>query len=262
MNKRKIIDNTDLIEKYFDGELQGGELEDFDTRMISDPEFAKEVKLHRELNDFLSRKVDYIQKREQLDKIYEEVILKKRELSPQNLRFSINYSFIWQYKVAIGISFLIAIAILLFFILRPPKNERLYAQYFKPFEVYSVTRSASDQIPDKFDIALDEYNSGNFQKAFILFGKISVEDTANMSALFYEGISAMALSKFEKASFLFEKIIVDNTSLYTESAEWYLALCYLQNPDLKNPRELLTKIANSKSYYRKEASAILSDLPK
>jgi len=53
MKKRKSINNIIIIEKYLEGKLQGEELEQFISKMISDTEFASEVKLHRDLNEFL-----------------------------------------------------------------------------------------------------------------------------------------------------------------------------------------------------------------
>jgi len=53
MKKTKSINNTVFIERYLDGELQGEELERFIYKMTTDRNFASEVKLHRDLNEFL-----------------------------------------------------------------------------------------------------------------------------------------------------------------------------------------------------------------
>jgi len=53
MKKSKSINNIAHIERYLDGELQGEELERFIYKMTTDTEFASEVKLHRDLNEFL-----------------------------------------------------------------------------------------------------------------------------------------------------------------------------------------------------------------
>ena len=75
---RKLINDIDLIERYNEGKLHGECLEKFENRMKSDTEFANDVKLHREIDEFLRSKSEYIQLYEQLDHIYEKVILKKR----------------------------------------------------------------------------------------------------------------------------------------------------------------------------------------
>jgi hypothetical protein len=75
---RKLINDIDMIERYNEGKLHGEYLEKFESRMKSDIEFASDVKLCREIDEFLRSKSEYIQLYEQLEHIYEKVILKKR----------------------------------------------------------------------------------------------------------------------------------------------------------------------------------------
>jgi hypothetical protein len=78
---RKSIHDIDFIERYNEGKLHGEYLEKFESRMNSDPEFASDVRLYCEIEQFLRNKSEYIQLYEQLNHIYEKVILKKRILN-------------------------------------------------------------------------------------------------------------------------------------------------------------------------------------
>jgi hypothetical protein len=46
-------DISELIERYLDGELRGTELEQFKSRLLTDPEFAKEVEIQDEVNKII-----------------------------------------------------------------------------------------------------------------------------------------------------------------------------------------------------------------
>jgi hypothetical protein len=48
-----------LIQDYLGGELKGDKLVDFISRMLSDPEFADEVDLYRNIDTFLTKKFDH-----------------------------------------------------------------------------------------------------------------------------------------------------------------------------------------------------------
>jgi hypothetical protein len=82
MNKLKSVYETELIEIYLEGKLHGDELERFISKINADEEFAEDVKLHREINEFLKEYVPLII---QLERCYEKVILKKRKSTPKRL---------------------------------------------------------------------------------------------------------------------------------------------------------------------------------
>jgi tetratricopeptide (TPR) repeat protein len=261
MNKRKLSD-FDIIERYLEGELHGEELEEFESRIISDPEFASEVKLHRDLEDFLRKKSDYIKKREQLEKIYQEVIVQKRKTTEASDKPAKSHYIKLYYKIAAVIVLLIGVATLLFFILRPTKNEKLYAQYFKPLEGGYITRSieVNPKPEDKYHMALDQYNDGHYEKSWKMFKELCNVDSIKMDALLYGGISAMEINNYKDAISSFKYILKANKRFYDDEANWYIALCYLKIPDIDKAKDLLSKISKSNSFYKENAATILKEL--
>jgi hypothetical protein len=259
MNKKKSND-TELIERYIEGELQGEELEKLENRIKSDPEFASEVKLHRELDEFLRNKFDYIQKREQLEHIYEEVILKKRKSDIQTVEPAKTSSLKWYYKVAAGIALLIGIAAILFFTLRPPKNERLYAQYFKVYDASEIVRGDVQPGESPFKTAMDAYTKKDFETSYKLLDEVCSIDKENSEAFFFKGISAMKIEKFDTAVTSF-KVVLSSTSLYIDAAEWYIALCYLGKNDISNAKKVFQHIIiNPNNFYKDKACSLLKDI--
>ena len=64
-----------LIQEFLEGELHGEALKNIKCRIQNDPEFASEVKLHIDIDVFLK---EYLPLYEQLEKVYQKVILKKK----------------------------------------------------------------------------------------------------------------------------------------------------------------------------------------
>jgi hypothetical protein len=75
MNRRK---KYELIEKFNTGELTGVELERFTRKMEKDKDFAIEVKLNKDVEDFLIKHMEKITIHE-LDEICNKVILEKKK---------------------------------------------------------------------------------------------------------------------------------------------------------------------------------------
>lgn len=260
INKNKITE-SELIERYNNGELKGEELEKFESRMKNDPEFAIEVKLHREIDEFLRNRFEYIQKRKQLDQIYEEVIFKKRKSDTKAFILNKSLSLKWYYKLTASIVLLVGIAAILFFSLRPTRNERLYSQYFMPYEVSRTVRGNVQPSESLFDKAMDAYENNDYKTSYSLLNEVCLSDQDNTEVCFFKGISAMKIEKFDEAIASLIEANADNSSLYYEETKWYLALCYIKVYELNKARELLEKIVISDSYHKKDALNLLNDLP-
>jgi tetratricopeptide (TPR) repeat protein len=260
MKNSNIKYDTDFIERYFDGKLAGEELELFEKKLESDPEFASEVKLHREINDFLRNKFDFIKKREQLEQIYEEVILKKKKSGDPKIKPIKIFNFKWYYKIAAAVVILIGVATILFLMFRPAKNDRLYSQYYKSYEASITVRGGVQHSETLFEKAMGAYEKNDFKKSYILFDELCCSDKEYTSAFFFKGVSAMELEKYSDAITSFN-LVLGSTSLYIDEAEWYLALCYLKMSEFNKSKELLIKIAACDSYHKKDATRLLNDLP-
>lgn len=255
----KTIHNADAIEKYIHGELYGDELISFEKELETNKSFADDVKLHREIDKFLKNK-DVFDLREMLDDIHEKVTSEEKNISKQKKKGIVRILFShWQYAAA-SVLFLLAVSVVLFFTLRPSANERLYAQYFKPFDDTPIVRSDDQPAASKMELALIEYNGENFEKAWTMLRGISDGNKTDAKAYFYRGISAIEINNLNDAIASFKNVINNDSSLYIGEATWYLALCYLKENDEIAALAQFSKVAESNSNHKKEAEEIIEKL--
>lgn len=248
------------IEAYLDGTLTGKDLEEFETALKTDENLAEEVELERKIIEVLGDP-DTFQLREQLDRIYNKLnVTGQLNIEPPKTKVQSIKKKIKKWHYAAAILILIATATLLFFILRTPINERLYSENYKPFNISGTVRSKENPGKNKFDYALDQYNSGNYEEAFEILKETEAGDSLYMLSVLLAGISAMEINKTDEAINCFGKIIKEKAALYIEQAEWYSALCFLKKNEMKKAGEIFKRTASGKGYYRDKAKAIYEEI--
>ncbi|MGD0710245.1 MAG: hypothetical protein ABR968_03615 [Bacteroidales bacterium] len=198
----KLRNIQELIDRFNAGEMVGPERDEFIRLIESDPTIAEDVKLSKKIDDFFSNNMERVELREQLDSIYNK-LNKEGKLSTegdaQNTNPSISH--VKWYHVAASIIILLGISLVLCLMLRPPKNERLYAQYFIPYDGDYATRSVEEhpKPKDKYHLALDQYNDGHYEQSWKMFKELSGVDSIKIEVLFYRGNSAMEINKYDDA---------------------------------------------------------------
>jgi hypothetical protein len=256
----KKLYNTDIIDRFNAGELTGNELEEFTKKMESNKEFAEYVKLSKKVDSFLQNNLERLEFREQLENIYKKTIINKHKKNFINKKIQI-FSFQVSNKIAASTVFLIISITFLFLYLRPPINKRLYSQYFHPYDASEITRGNNEKTnTDKYSEAIKLYNDKEYQQSYFLLNEYckgpSLSQYEYERGLFLKGISAMEINNFEEAITSFNIILKNKNSLYSESAEWYLALCYLKKNNITISKYILHQISISDSYYRNQAELI------
>jgi tetratricopeptide (TPR) repeat protein len=265
-----IRDKQELIDRFNAGEMEGAERIEFIRLMENDPALAEDVKLSKKMDDFYSKNMERVEMLEKLNSIYyklkaEGKFSKESDVQKKNRR---NFHIKW-YHVAASIIILLGISFILCLMLRPPKNERLYAQYFKPYDGTYMTRGGEEHPKpkdtfqlalDKYHLALDEYNDGNYEKSWKMFKELPVVGPFKMEMVLYKGISVMEINKYDDAIHAFQYIIKDNSTLLVEEAKWYLTLCYLKTSNMTEAKKTLTHIVSSNAFHKKEAEEILKSL--
>lgn len=78
-----------------------------------------------------------------------------------------------------------------------------------------------------------------------------------MQAHLLSGVSNMEESKYVEAEKAFTTVIDDNNNLFIESAQWYLALCYVKTEEKDKASQLLMSIRNDGGIYSREAKKVL-----
>jgi len=251
------IEKDEIIEKYIRGELTGSELSQFVLELEQNKQLADDVKLHRQISEFL-KDSKAIELRNTLDDIH------KKRLENKKGKIIRLFTSRWQYAAA-AIFLLLAFSAVLFYTLRPTKSERLYAQYFKTYDASGIVRGNTPGPNSKeFQKGLDAYMNGDFETSYTLLNELSItsclSDSHNAEVNFFMGVSAMHNENFNNAILSFEKVCKNKKSLYVESAQWYQALCYLRKNDKEMALILFGKIASSDSYYKTNAQKIIDEM--
>jgi tetratricopeptide (TPR) repeat protein len=133
-------------------------------------------------------------------------------------------------------------------------------QYYKPYEPAANQRSAHSDADADFTLALEFYNTHDYNKAAILFNKVLEKKPNDMQTVLLKGVSNFEEKRYPEAKQSFGKVIDDKNNLYIDQAEWYLALCYINTNEKEKAQSLLTKISIEDGIYKNDAKKIIRKL--
>lgn len=246
----KTIDFSYFIERYLAGEMSEAEKLWFLKELDGNENLRKEVEL-RKNTDAVLRNQDVINLRGKLHSIEMKRQADISDSKPGK-RYRIGYT------VAAG-ALLISVALVLFTTNRLSDDEIL-DQYYKTYEVSTVSR-AGDLAPNTdYDLAIEYYRIHDFKNAAIYFNRVLESEPGNMHSALLNGVSNFEISNYPEANKSFVRVINDNNNLYIDHAQWYLALCYIKTGEREMAVERLMVVKASKSVYSKDASRVLKAL--
>ncbi len=256
------MDEREQIELYAFGKLSGEALQNFEARLVADPDFAAMVQQETEILRALRLSPEVDALREQLARI------KNGELKMENLSGARVVPLRW-FLAAVAALVLLAIAVL--FVKKDEKvltPEQIFAQHFQPpLSLKSVRRIggtdgqvAQDEWSKRRSEAEDLYESGDFKGSLEKWKALG----ALPEALEYQGdiglkagLTALRASDFQAAISFFEKTPAGG---FKTEKPWYLALAQLRAGDIATAKKGFEQIAVSDSPFAEEARAILENL--
>ena len=243
------MENTELIERFFEGSLSPVERQAFERREAQEPAFTEEVALQRQIRDGLratgrGRMLSKLEAAEGRMSVYHP--------PAQVLRFgeSTRQRFYWAAAAAV----LLLIPVYLW-LKANPANERLFAAYFVPYEQHTSQPAA----PDPLNHALQQYREKNYAQALPILEQIIDGGSVSDSALFYKANVNMKLGQPQEAIDGLQKIPA--RSGFHEEAQWYLALAYLQANEPQKTKEIVSEISRKPAHpYQKKAAELARKL--
>jgi TolA-binding protein len=138
--------------------------------------------------------------------------------------------------------------------------ERLYKQYYEPYKVSSVTTRAGESKTDEsFAMAIGYFKAGDYQAADKEFSGILLGDSTKINALFFKGITELAVGNFSRAADMLKKYCLKSGD-YIVEARWYLGLSYLGMGDTEKASGCFKTLSSSPGFYNSRASALLRRL--
>jgi cytochrome c-type biogenesis protein CcmH/NrfG len=247
------------IELYLTGQLKDKDLKEFEQTLESNEAFAQDVEIMRDLeeamDDFeyekeLSSKLKFLGKKY----ITEDIVEKKSTTRVVPI-------FRKRWFVAATILLVVIAGGLLFqnaFQLNA--NTDLFATYYKSYPSDLLTRGEND---NAYSEIVELYNENDFIATVSLLEKRLTNKPNDTASKILLGNSYLSLepANVEKAIETFKPLADDKKNVYNETAQWYLALSYIQNKQNELAEPIL-KSLSLKEYgkYPKLAKELLKEL--
>ncbi len=246
--------NRHLISKYLEGELDPGEVARFEETLLEDQSFRRNwTSIGRWMTLWQIPKC--LELRAQLDELHEELT---PQLERRNRRSSKR---VLRYAVAASVAVVISLGTYSLFFKKVSDNK-IVSQFYKPYDVTLVNRSANNNLDVTLRSALLKYENREYDEAIKLFQKALEINPKMVASNLYTGISYFEIQKYREADKSLSKVIEQNDNLYIEQAEWYLGFCYLKLNENEKAREQFAKLASKYGYYQKGARKILRKIRK
>lgn len=245
------LPGTKDIEGYINNELSEKELASFEAELFSNQALAAEIELARNI-DLAIKENDIMQLRGNLQGIAGAISAADQAEQSFAGRFRPRKALI--VAVAASLAILLGITGLLS---KQSSQGDLYRKYHSAYETPGVVRSASMASSQTLAMALQKFDNRDYEQAIGLLQKVISDDQKNMAGHFYAGAALQETGKYRQAINKYETVIVDNDNLFTEQAEWYIALCYLRTNENKKAYIQFDKIAKKEGFYQFKAKALV-----
>jgi hypothetical protein len=199
--------------------------------------------------------------RKTLEKVHSIYVEEEKEIYKPKIRPL--YSRIYVYAAAASIALILGILSILYYTSgsSKPGNQKIFAQYYEPYQNEYITRSDQVTVNNLF-IAFQAYENHDYTKAIELFSKVIEADKSLLMAYFYKGISCIEIKNYKVALESLNRVLNNEGNPYFAQAKWYTALTLinLNNPDIA--KQHLEWLALNDRYYGNKAKEILKVLNK
>ncbi|MCX6254105.1 MAG: tetratricopeptide repeat protein [Bacteroidia bacterium] len=246
----KTIDLSYFIERYNAGEMSDAEKQWFRKELDGNEKLRNEVNL-RKLTDEILKNQAVISLRNKLSEI------EKRRESNIPVRKSRKPAYLKYAAVIAGLVLIGSIAVLS---RKNLSSEEIMNRYYKAYEPPTSLRSGQIETNADFTLALEFYNTQDYEKAAILFNKVLESNPKDMQSVLLNGVANFEGKKYPEAKQSFVKVIDDDNNLFIETAKWYLALCYIKTNEREKAIQQLEIIEKEGGIYRNDAKKVTREL--
>ncbi|NOQ91712.1 MAG: hypothetical protein GQ552_03235 [Flavobacteriaceae bacterium] len=247
------MNNSDLIEKYFENSLSPKEQLIFNDLLQSDKAFKKEFVFEKDL-----KKVIAINQKENLKSTLQNFESKIKNDSKL---------FFLPKKWLVAASIILLVGIGFWFVKNSyfPSDKKLYTQNFEPYRNVIQPIVRGEKINTIEYKAFVAYENRECHKAINLFNSSTNSEADYIQ--FYKAMCYLSLNKTTSAINLLLPIATsetknDSNKDFKKIANWYLGLAYLKNNEKQKAISQFSLIANQPGKYckKEEASKILGYL--
>ncbi|MCB0642123.1 MAG: hypothetical protein KDC44_10805 [Phaeodactylibacter sp.] len=242
--------NSQEIEAYLDGSLEGKARSAFEERLKEDRRLAAQVDLHREVEERLEAHHKAQLTAEWRRHLQENQGTQRGRIVQMPMRVVGNAASV---LVLLGVAW---------WLLQPVAPEVLADRYWAETANFSYADMDRSTTPSDADQALLQqayqfYEQENFAGTLERLEGLSVKPE---SARLLEGAAHFQLDNLETAERIFRSILDDPQAVAKDEARWYLALNYVKQGDQAAAKAELEAIVATGGWKVKEAQQLLKRL--
>ena len=234
------------IEKYLSGDMEATEKQHFEKLLSADTGFARQVREHRQAHEVVALYARANIK-DRVKSIHSRV---KSEQKTTTNGFSMM-------KIAASVALLAVVGSLYLYISYNYNTGHLATNAFEPYPNRFRTMGGVGE--DTFATGLRAYDLQNYAEAVTHFSQVSVENEKYLDARFYMGVAYLSMEAYTDALSPLKLVIEENT-LYEESAKWYLSLAYLHLDMEEEAKKILKEIIEEDGAKSQLAKVLLKNL--
>jgi tetratricopeptide (TPR) repeat protein len=247
----KTIDFSYFIERHISGEMSDAEKQWFLKELDGNEKLRNEVDLRKRTDKILKNQnvMSLRSKLSEIEKTRSEVIKPAKN--------SKKSTFIKYAAVIAGLALIGSITL---FSGKHLSNDEILKRYYKAYEPPTSQRSANTETDADFTLAIEYYNTRDYEKAAVLFNKVLEKKPNDMQTVLLKGVSNFEEQKYPEAKQSFNQVIDNKDNLYVDQAQWFLSLCYLNTNENEKAIQLLKTIVKENGNYKNEANKIIRGL--
>ena len=246
----KTIDFSYFIERYNAGEMNEDEMKWFNKELEGNEKLSAEVDLRKKTDQLLKNQniISLRQKLTAIEKSREKNVPVEKKKSPTFLKY------------AAVVTILAIIGTISIISNNDLNSEEIFSRFYKEYTPPTVQRTGNSLTNEDFTLALEFYNTHDYEKAASLFNKVLKNNPGDMQSVLLRGVSNFEYKKYPEAKQSFINVITDNNNLFIETAKWYLALCYVRTDEREKAIQHLEAIKNEGGIYESDARKIIRKL--
>lgn len=245
----------EVIERYWNKELIGDELIEFEKCLLRDNKLRNLVNLHFEIDDAMSHS-DELEIRSFLLNLNKHVFQNKKA------RLAIRYNSKKFFSILTIAAMLILIIMPAILQLMPngTKTDRLFSEYFYQNLPYGISRSIIHGQSKSFSAGIQLYHKKLYHNSLFYFLDAEKSSLNDKLSILYAGHCYLQLKNMEKAISCYKNILNSDNILFQDIGLYYVSLAYLKNDDLINSKLYLTRLQKSNTPLSQTAIFLLKDI--
>jgi tetratricopeptide (TPR) repeat protein len=241
------MDDIEMMDAYFEGKMSDEERAAFEAKLLIDDNFREEFEIYKKVRTGIYQAGE--------DELREK--LNAADLSMESIGSSFNPKyFIPLYKkILVAASIAVLLTTTYFLFIKENINYKRFEEKEPGLPVLMNSNGKSS-----LDKAMTLYKTGDYSASKEIIETLLISNSSNDTLIYFSGVLNYELEEYSEAIESF-KAVAGSKSVFSEKAEYRLALSFLRISQKNNAKELLEEITQEPAHlYKKQAEELLKQL--